>query len=153
CVHRARSDRADRHTANATVSLAVPARLGIVGSLSYRPVLVFLVITAIPDSSLARAVVHRALDLGPELDVAAQEVVVLLAERLGVAALAGLDPPGLGELVEQVEELLGIGECLEEGAGAGGLDEVDAAVGAGGDEGEHDGLGVLVADRADDGAR
>src|SRR5438874_13329036 len=47
---------------------------------------------------LARAFVDGALDLRADLDVAPQEVVVALAERLGVAALPGLDPPRLGEL-------------------------------------------------------
>src|SRR5579859_5885606 len=70
----------------------------------------------------ARAVVDRPLDLGLELDVAAQEVVVPLAERLGVAPLARLDPPRLGELVEPVDQLLGIAERLEQRARAVGLD-------------------------------
>src|ERR1043165_909284 len=73
----------------------------------------------------ARAVVDRALDLGLELDVAAQEVVVLFAEGLGVAALAGLDAPCFGELVEALEKLLGVVERLQKWARAVGLDQVD----------------------------
>src|SRR5581483_8793888 len=61
-----------------------------------------------------RRVVDRALDLRLELDVAAQEVVVLLAEGLRVAALAGLDAPGFGEVIEAAEELGGVGERGEE---------------------------------------
>src|ERR1043166_6570157 len=75
----------------------------------------------------AGAVVDRAFDLGLELDVAAQEVVVLLAKRLGVAALARFGPPGLGELVEAVDQLLGVGERPEQRSRPVGLDQVDVA--------------------------
>src|SRR5207244_3048443 len=108
---------------------------------------------ASPAHRSAGAVVDRALDLGLELDVAAQEVVVLFPERLGVAALAGLDAPGLGELVEAFEELLGVAERLQERARAVGLDELDAAVVGRSEEGEDHRVGVLVADGARDGPR
>jgi len=56
---------------------------------------------------------------------------MLLAERLGVAPLARLDPPRLGELVEAAEQLLGIVERLDQGADTVGLDEVDPPLPAG----------------------
>src|SRR5262245_36332925 len=73
-----------------------------------------LVRGSVPDIRRARrascAVGHRALDLGLQLDVAAQEVVVLLAERLRIAALAGLGAPRLGQLVEAIDQELRVGE-------------------------------------------
>src|SRR5690242_17089885 len=88
----------------------------------------------------ARALVHRALDLGPDLDVAAQEVVVPLAERLRVTALARLRAPRLGELVEARHQLLRVGERLDDPPRRRGLDQLDVAVVGRPHERQHDHL-------------
>src|SRR5205823_9695350 len=93
----------------------------------------------------------RALDLGLQLDVLAKEVVVALAERLGVAALLRLGSPGVGELVHAGEQLARFGERLDDRARAALLDEIDVAIIGWAAEREHDGVGLLVADRTRDG--
>src|SRR5512140_2079512 len=65
-------------------------------------------------AKLARSVVDGALDLGLELDVASQEVVVLLAERLRVAALPGLRAPRIGQLVEAIDQQLALAERFDQ---------------------------------------
>ena len=92
----------------------------------------------------------RARSILVFIDVAAQEVVVALAERLRVAALARLRAPRGGEIVETIDELLGLGERRDERARAVLLHELDAAVLGGAAERQDDGVGVLVADRPRD---
>ena len=60
----------------------------------------------------------RALDLRLELDVAAQEVVVLLAERLRVAALPRLRRHASASSSSAIDQLLRLGERLDDRARA-----------------------------------
>src|SRR5262249_46030926 len=94
--------------------------------------------------SSAGAFVQRAIDLHLDVDVAAQEVVVALAEVLHVAALAALGAEGLRELAHALDQLAGVLERLDDRALAGGLDQLDAAVLGGAAEGQHDQLVVLA---------
>ena len=98
----------------------------------------------------ALTVAERALDLRLQLDVLAQEVVVLLAKRLRVAALFRLCAPRFGELVEPRDQLLRIVERLQDRLAAGRVDQVHVTVIRRAEEREHDRVWTLIADRLRD---